>query len=85
MKRCLIAHFTYFYNKLRYMLHRFRSHSRAKKSQIIFLWITLTFLIFFFISNRVIRSNAEGKTFSSVEKIPANEVGLLLVTWYFEV
>lgn len=43
-------------------------------------FITITPLVLIFICNLTINSSAEGKTFSNIEEIPENKVGLVLGT-----
>jgi SanA protein len=56
---------------------------RTKKFAITFILLAISCYITILICDKTIRSNAAGKTFSNVNDIPANKVGILLGTSKF--
>lgn len=54
-----------------------------KRTKIILISIPIIALLFMFLSNYIVQSAAEGKTFTSIESISKNKVGLVLGTSKF--
>lgn len=67
------------------MKHRMKSIPWKLRIGILFIIGFILLLSFIIISNEIIESNAVGKTFSQVEQIPKNRVGVVLGTSKYRV